>query len=233
MRAFLCPLLLAAVVARAPDAAADDSYRLLVEVGGGVNIPLNRYVDIETDDGYIFAENELHGNVNVALLIGGFSIRYAANVVNIGYYEERLPDSILTPLNQALNNMGEESIAKDTSGTLNETLTFHTLGLGYRFYFANGGFQPYLPIEVGAAIVSGDALGDKALYGISLGTGFGLDIHVAGFLWVGLAARYTFILTEPYPETALIGFSSEESTFEAAVAMEHLIGVTAQLQARF
>lgn len=38
-----------------------------------MNVPATRYVDIETDDGYMFADNSLHGQFNAALLFGGFS----------------------------------------------------------------------------------------------------------------------------------------------------------------
>ena len=79
----------------------------------------------------------------------------------------------------------------------------------------------------------GGIVDEKALYGLSLGTGFGVDVQLWKALWAGLALRYTFVMTEGYPETAILGFSSSEPSFEAAVAMEHLLGVTAQLQVRY
>ena len=214
-------------------AAEPPDYRVLLEVGGGVNVPATRYVDVETDDGYMFADNSLHGQFNAALLFGGFSFRYAANVVSVDYFEELLPEALHENLGTALSSLGAETPPRYQDGRINKTLSFHTFSIGYRFYFTSSRWQPYLPLEIGAAVVSGEALEDKALYGANLGTGFGVDVQLWGPLWAGLALRYTFVITEGYPETAIIGVTSSDPSFESAIAMAHLIGVSAQLQVRY
>lgn len=216
-----------AACAEAPD------YRVLLEVGGGVNVPATRYVDVSTDDGYMFADNSLHGQFSAALLFGGFSFRYAANVTNIDYYEERLPDGLHQQLGEVIAQLGGEAPPQESSGTVDQTLTFHTFDVGYRFYFTNTRWQPYLPVEFGATIVSGEALEDKALYGANVSTGVGVDVQLWGPLWAGLAVRYTFVITEGYPETAIIGVTSSDPSFESSIAMAHLIGASAQLQLRY
>jgi hypothetical protein len=229
----LKPLLVLLVLPYLALADGPGGPRLLVEMGGGANIPLNRYVDLAADDGYIYAENSVHGNANIAVIFSGFTFRYAANVMNVGYYEEQIPSALHKTLNDTLGGLGLESIDAFSSGTLNQTLTFHTFCIGYRFYLTDSRWQPYIPLEVGAAVASGDALADKALYGATLATGLGLDVQLWGPLWAGLAVRYSFVITEGYPETAILGFSSSTPSFEAAVAMEHLLGVSAQLQVRY
>ncbi len=82
----------------------------------------------------MFADNSLHGQFNAALLFGGFSFRYADNVTNIDYFEERLPEQLHQQLSQVIAQLGGDSVPKEASGTVNETITFHTLDLGYRFY---------------------------------------------------------------------------------------------------
>ena len=216
-----------------PAAASADPPRLLLEFGAGPTIPVTTYFDVGVEDGFATVENSTHAALGLSLIIKGFTVRYGANFVHLGEFKREWPTTSLNKLNGVITSIGGNPLPKQESGQVNDEIVFHSLAVGYRFYFLDGRFQPYLPLEVGMVAVGGEPLEDKTLYGATLATGVGLDIQIWKAFFVGIAARYSFVITEAIPETALVGFTSNSPSFEHSVAMAHLISVTAQAQVRF
>lgn len=215
----------------APEGSA--KHRILVEVGPGVTIPLTRYFDVKADDSFVFVENSAHAAVNVSALFGGWTFRYAANMISLGHGERRWSTAFHGKLNNFLQNIGSQGLPQESQGELDDTVTFHSLSFGYRFYFTDTRWQPYVPLELGAVFATSETFGERTLYGLTASTGFGLDVQLWRWLYAGVAVRYNFVMTEGLPETALVGLTSDSPQFSNAVNMAHLISVTAQLQARY
>lgn len=232
-RRTLAAALALAALALAPRPAAARMQATL-EFGVGAAIPLTRYVDSGGPDGHNRIDNGVHAALNLAILFDNWQFRYAVSVLSLGHQDLLIPQGTFDQINQAARDLtGTDVLGARTSvGNVDDTLTFHTLTFGYRFYLLRGTWQPYIPVEIGAAIVQSDTL-TRSLYGFTLGTGVGLDVHIWKFLYAGLGVRYNFCFTETDQTIAGLGFLASENIFESAAAMAHIISITAQLQGRY
>lgn len=232
------PLLAALAVAAlgltlAPRPAAARMVATL-EFGGGAAIPLARYIDAESPRGHNTIENGVHGALNLSILFDNWQFRYAANFVSLGVQDFSLPQSTFEEVNRVAEQLTGAPLlqAREAREDLGESLVFHSLTFGYRFYFLRGRWQPYLPLEIGATIVDSDVL-SRTLYGVTAASGIGLDVRIWRFLYAGLSVRYNFYLTETDQNIAGLGLVASEDIFESTVAMAHVIAITAQIQGRY
>ena len=221
----------ASLLITAGSAAAQ--HRVLLEVGPGVAIPVTKYFNVEATDGYARAENSPNAAVGMAVLFGGWTFRYALSSIMVGHAERRFPTGFHEKLSNFMQNIGEQAPPQEGEGNIDEAVSFHSISFGYRFYLTRSRWQPYIPLELGAVFASSEMFDEKTVYGVVAGTGFGLDVQLWKWLWAGLTVRYNFVLTEGIPETAVAGLTSDKPELSAAVNMVHLIGITAQLQARY
>lgn len=212
---------------------AQGRMKLTVEFGLGSSIPLNRYVDVSGDDAMRRIDNTVHGALNLSVLFDGWTFHYSGNWVTLGRFKARLPQSYVDTYNQYAWEYGAETLdSNELSGDANDDVGFHSLTFGYRFYFAHGRFQPYLPLELGAVIVESDSL-TRTLFGGTASTGIGLDIRIWSFVYAGVSARYHFYVTETDGLSVGAGMMASSDLWDATVAMAHVISVTAQAQVRF
>lgn len=217
-----------------------------LEFGAGASIPLSRYIDAESSRGHNTVENGIHASLNLSLLFDGWQFRYAANFISLGTQDFELPQDTFDRMNligEQVNRVFEAQggqppldepllPARRDRGDVNDSLVFHSLTFGYRFWLLRGRWQPYIPVEIGAAIVDSDVL-SRTLYGFTLASGIGLDVRIWRFLYAGLGVRYNFYLTETDQNIAGLGFLASENIFDSTVAMAHVIAVTAQIQGRY
>lgn len=218
-------LLVLVALALPSTASAED--RMAVEVGGGLGIPIGTYIDMAGTDSFHKVDNGLGGAINVALMFKGFTFRYASNWMSTSNGRLRLPDSII----QSVQQIGV-TLPKETTYEPDGAIQLESAMIGYRFYLADGRFQPYIPLEVGAAFGSGGPL-SRTTYGATAATGVGLDIQVWKYFWAGLAVRYEFYLTESDSDAAILGLLATQDVVESAMSLAHYISITANLQARF
>lgn len=230
-----------AILAPRPAAAR---MQATLEFGGGASIPLSKYIDVEGNDGRHVVENGPHGALNLALLFGNWQFRYAASWISLGRAEVRIPagyvqdyrdvKQVVDNLPNAVTNILKVPALPDVGvkRDVDDTLAFHSFTFGYRFYFLRGRWQPYMPLEIGAAVVTSDYL-TRTLYGLTLSTGVGLDVRLWEFLYAGLSVRYGFYLTETDQSIAAVGLAGGSDLFDSSVAMAHIIAASVQLQARY
>lgn len=221
---------------------AEARMQATLEFGPGISIPLTRYIDVSGKDGHNRIDNGVHASLNLSLLFGNWTFRYAANWITLGRQDLKIPGDIYqeyTAVQQFLagTQLGGQLSLPDlpnaeSAGDLGSTMVFHQIEFGYRFYLLRGTWQPYIPLELGAVVVSSDQL-SRTIYGATASTGIGLDVNVWEFLYVGVAARYNFCITETDQALAVIGLVTSRNIYDSSIAMAHIVSITAHLQARY
>ncbi len=138
-----------------------------------------------------------------------------------------LKNQVLADITAYMADVGFEKPEKLTEiDDLAEILTFHTLGLGYRFAFLRDRpVSPYLSLTLGPVIAASPAL-SRSLFGFNLTVGAGFDVRVHPAVRLGLDARYHFYLTETDQELASVKYAGTKDTYEASQAMQHLLAFT-------
>ena len=232
--------LVAALVMAPPRAEA--RMQATLEFGPGVSIPLTNYIDVSGKDGHNTIENSVHASLNLSLLFGNWTFRYAVNWIKLGRQDLKIPGDIFQEYEAVQTFLAGSGLAgtfslpnlpnASSAGDLDDTMAFHSISFGYRFYLLRGTWQPYIPLELGATIVSSDQL-SRTIYGATASTGIGLDVNVWGPLYVGLAARYNFYITETDQALAVLGLVTSRNIYDSSVAMAHIISITTHLQARY
>jgi len=238
LRAVLAGLLAVGVAigatALAPRPAAA-RMQLTVEAGPGVSIPLSRYISAESGEGFNRLDNSLHAAFNLTVLFDNWMFRYQINWLGIDHSAYRLPDDSLENLRLVGLLSGDDELAnlpQEGEANLSETIAFHSVSFGYRFYLLRGRWQPYIPVDLGAVFVSGTPL-SRTLFGATASTGVGLDVRFWRNLYAGLALRYQFYVTELDQNAGLAGFLASKDLYSSTYAMAHILTTTLHIQARF
>ncbi len=216
--------------------------RIGLELSPGVSVPLHRFIDTRGGEGGRFVvDNTVHMALGFSLLLDAFEFRYVLNRVALTREDLVFPRSLyedavgLLHAGWDFDRQGEPAdFPSHVRVNLDETLDFHALTFGYRFRLvrAEARFQPYVPVALGAGIVTGPIL-RRALLGFSLNTGLGLGIRLVDVLWLGLEARYHFYLTEHDQAMGFVDFLATRALWNDKVAYMNLLSFSGSLLLRY
>ncbi|MFH1132408.1 MAG: hypothetical protein V1754_13815 [Pseudomonadota bacterium] len=233
-----------------------------LEIQPGIGIPLSAFPDgipvtLEDPEGkYLFEQpNSVYNvlvdlrtnpgfNFGMTLLLNNFSLRAAfayhevsslrltgIALVRIGGQD--LPD-IVHNIYPPIFDFPDKYEDMDST-----SLVFTRIALGYRWYLADYWVRPYIPMDLGAAmIVVG---GDDAYFGLCFRIGLGLEFRVTEFMDIGFSTTYEwmgFALPENFtadavPAQLATSVSSGNSIMEAFLESLHSLQIGATATFRF
>ena len=221
--ALVCALWASPAVARSP---------IALELGGGAAIPIGRFIDAQSGVGHNTVENGAAGSMDVSLLLGGFTLRWSSSWITLGRQDILVSENIQKQINDFREQLGLAPIEREKSAELDGAAHFGALAAGYRFTILSGRWQPYVPLELGIAVVESESL-SRSLYGLTAGTGLGLDVRAWDRLWVGVAVRYQVFVTEADQSMAALGLVATEDAVASSLAVLHLVTTSLHVQVRY
>lgn len=201
-----------------------------VELTPGVAIPFKKYLDFGNDANPYNMENSAGFSMGVALTLNNLELRYAYSALSAGRVQGRLPDELVTALNQLAQLSGGQPVNQVIDIQAPSALKLHHIALGYRITFEiHEMFQLAFPLGFGIVISQPPDFGvvNYSLFGFGGYVGVRPELKLAKMLAIGLDVRFSTYITEPDANLAGAGYAATKKIFDNAVAWLPMLSIGA------